>query len=94
MPSRRQPDLFIPDEQPETFEDRPSQGVSADPEEVRAEMLGLLAELRAAKIMPWTEDDVGFYQVVFPQMSNWLPKDEAAQLCLEFDAEMARLNAV
>jgi tRNA nucleotidyltransferase/poly(A) polymerase len=93
MSTLRQPDLFILDEQFELFEDRPSQGVSADPEEVRAEMNALLAELRAAKTMPWTEDDVGFYQVVFPQMSNWLPDDEAAQLCLEFEAEMARLKA-
>jgi hypothetical protein len=88
----RQLDLFILDD-PDLFEDRPSQGVSADPEEVRAEMLALLAESRAAKTMPWTEDDVGFYQTVFPQMSNWLPKEEAAQLCLEFDAEIVPLNA-
>ncbi len=93
MSSKRQLDLFSSDEPPEETEDRPSPGVSADPEEVRAEMLALLAELRAAKTMPWTEDDVGFYQVVFPQMSNWLPKEEAAQLCFEFEAEMARLKA-
>jgi hypothetical protein len=93
MSLNRQPDLFLPDEQPELFEDRPSQGVSADPDEVRAEMHALLAELRAAKTMPWSEDDLGFHQLVFPQMSNWLPKDEAAQLCFEFEAELARLKA-
>lgn len=91
MSSHPQLDLFSTDEQPEA--ERPSQAVSADPDEVRAEMLGLLAELRAAKTMPWTEDDVGFYQTVFPQMSNWLPKDEAKQLCLEFETEMTRLLA-
>jgi hypothetical protein len=29
-----------------------------------------------------------------PQMANWLPEEEAAQLRFEFDVEMARLEAV
>lgn len=31
------------------------------------------------------------YQTIFPQMTNWLPTEEAAQLRFEFAAEMERL---
>ena len=93
MNQNRQRDLFLPDEQPELFEDLPSQAYRADPDVVRTEMRTLLAELRAAKTMPWTQEDVGFYQTVFPQMSRWLPEEEAAQLCLEFETELKRLKA-
>jgi hypothetical protein len=29
----------------------------------------------------------------FPQMSNWLPPEEKAQLCFEFEMEVKRLEA-
>lgn len=32
-------------------------------------------------------------QTVFPQMTNWLPEDEAAQLRLEFGTVLELLNA-
>jgi hypothetical protein len=32
------------------------------------------------------------WQIVFPNMANWLPADEAAQLRFEFAREMDRLN--
>jgi hypothetical protein len=31
--------------------------------------------------------------MMFPQMTFWLPEDEGAQLRLEFEAELARLEA-
>jgi len=31
--------------------------------------------------------------VSFPQMTNWLPEEEAAQLRFAFEAELARLEA-
>jgi hypothetical protein len=37
--------------------------------------------------------DCGFWKQIFPQMTNWPPKDEAAQLCFAFEAELARLIA-
>ena len=43
--------------------------------------------------MPWDSEKVRLYRLIFPQMSNWLPKEEAAQLCFEFDSEMKRLEA-
>ncbi len=33
------------------------------------------------------------WQTVFPQMANWLPDDEAGQLCFEFAREIERLKA-
>jgi hypothetical protein len=36
---------------------------------------------------------LSLYRVIFPQMANWLPEEESAQLRLEFEAELARLEA-
>jgi hypothetical protein len=33
------------------------------------------------------------YRTIFPQITSWLPQEEAAQLCREFEAERARLEA-
>jgi hypothetical protein len=43
--------------------------------------------------MPWDAKGVLLYRTIFPQMTNWLPDEEAAQLRFEFEAELARLNA-
>ncbi len=71
----------------------PAQSYEPDPESVRAELKDLLARARAAPFQHWDPREISFYRVVFPQMANWLPKDEAAQLCFEFEAEIARLKA-
>jgi hypothetical protein len=34
-----------------------------------------------------------YWRTVFPQMTNWLPDAEAAQLRLEFETEIRRLEA-
>lgn len=91
MTLNRQPDLFLKPVQPELLEDQPAQAYRADPDVVRREMLGMLAEARSAQAMrPAT---IRLYQTIFPQMSNWLPDAEAAQLRLEFAAELERLAA-
>ncbi|HEY4775526.1 MAG TPA: hypothetical protein VIH40_11970, partial [Xanthobacteraceae bacterium] len=74
-------------------EDSPTPVYRADPDEVRAELYKILAEARAAKKLPWEPAKVSLYRTIFPQMTNWLPEEEAAQLRFEFDAEMARLKA-
>ena len=56
-------------------------------------MLRLIAEARAAETLPWDADDVRLYKKIVPQMVRWLPEEEAAQLCFEFEAEMKRLEA-
>jgi hypothetical protein len=52
-----------------------------------------LLEARAAQKMPWESTRVSLYRTIFPQMTNWLPEDEGAQLRFEFEAELARLEA-
>lgn len=91
--NRHQLDLFG-DEQQELFDgDAPPQEYRGDPDRVRARLMRILAEARAAESMPWDSDDLGYYQTIFPQMTNWLPDDEAEQLKFEFAREMERLQA-
>ena len=90
----RQPDLFAPEPDSDLFgEDRSPILYRADPEIVRLEMRGLLAQAKAASSMPWSHDELRYYQTVFPQMSRWLPDEEARQLRFEFEAELNRLRA-
>jgi hypothetical protein len=65
----------------------------ADPDEVRAELLRVLAKARAAESFPWDSRRTLYWRTVFPQMTNWLPDDEGAQLRFEFDTEIRRLEA-
>jgi hypothetical protein len=91
--SARQPDLFLADPQPELFEQRPERKYSADPDKVRVKLHKLPAEAKAAQSMPWDARTLRLHQTVFPQMANWLPEDEAAQLRFSFAAELERLKA-
>jgi hypothetical protein len=93
MVSPRQGDLFAADQQDPSDEDFETPVYEADPDEVRAELHRILAEARAAKIMPWDASKVSLYQTIFPQMTNWLPEEEAAQLRFEFETELERLKA-
>ena len=63
-----------------------------DPEKVRQRLKALLEKARSAEEMPWSERDARLWQTVFPNMANWLPDDEAAQLRFEFAQEMERLK--
>jgi hypothetical protein len=63
-----------------------------DPEKVRQRLLALLDQARSADKMPWPERDARMWQIVFPNMANWLPEEEAAQLRLDFAREMERLQ--
>jgi hypothetical protein len=94
MARGNQLDLFETDKQAELFdEDAAPVMYHADPDRVRARLYKILAEARAAQTMPWNAKEIGLYRTIFPQMTNWLPDDEAAQLRLEFEAELARLEA-
>jgi hypothetical protein len=90
--AREQLDLFGPEPEPSDADYKPVT-FSADPEEVRRELNRLLAEARASNVFPWEPRKVGLYRTIFPQMANWLPKEEAAQLCFAFEEEMRRLEA-
>lgn len=90
--------------QPDLFGRAPAQGelfraagpkpqvAPVTPESVRAKMLGMLAQLRAAERMPWPERTARINEAIFPQMANWLPKDEGDQLRFAFEREMERLK--
>jgi hypothetical protein len=93
MARNNQPDLFIADNQPGLFEDEPERAFRADPDKVRSHLQKILAEARAAREVPWKPTTVSLYRTIFPQMTLWLPEDEAAQLRFEFETELARLKA-
>jgi hypothetical protein len=73
--------------------EQPAGVYRADPEKVRAELLGVLAKARAAQTFPWDARRTLYWRTVFPQMTNWLPDEEAAQLRFEFETEIRRLEA-
>lgn len=89
----QQGDLFGVDQAELFDEDAPTPVYRADPDDVRAELNRILAEARAAKTLPWDKQKTSLYRTIFPQMANWLPDDEDAQLRFDFDAELARLKA-
>lgn len=94
MTSGRQGDLFGTGSQSDLFdEDAPTPVYRADPDVVRAELYKILAEARAAQKLPWEPKTVSLYRTIFPQMTNWLPEEEAAQLRFDFETELARLEA-
>jgi hypothetical protein len=68
------------------------QSSTPDPERVRQKLHALLETARSADRMPWDPRKAGMWQIVFPQMANWLPDDEAAQLRFEFTQELERLR--
>jgi hypothetical protein len=94
MASSRQSDFFREDEQSDLFsEESPTPEYRPDPDSVRAELYKILAEARAAQKLPWEPKKVLLYRTIFPQMTNWLPNEEGAQLRFEFEAEIKRLEA-
>ena len=64
-----------------------------DPAAIRVRLQGIVAQARAAQKMPWPEREARMWQIVFPNMANWLPDEEAKQLRLEFWHEIERLKA-
>ncbi|HEY1613799.1 MAG TPA: hypothetical protein VGF97_08930 [Rhizomicrobium sp.] len=87
----RQRDLFLPDPEPELFDGQSDFAAKADPATIRLQLVAVLEKARQATTMPWPERDARMWQITFPQLTNWLPPDEAYQLRFEFDREMQRL---
>lgn len=88
----RQTDLFAMDSQADLFGAEPQPAYRPDPAKVRARLHKILGEARSATTVPWERTRVSLYRTIFPQMSLWLPDDEAAQLRLEFETELKRLK--
>jgi hypothetical protein len=94
MVPSRQRDLFQDDEPADLFgDDSPTPVYRADPDEVRAELHRILLQARLKQKMPWEPSRVSLYRTIFPQMTNWLPEEEAAQLRFEFEMQLTRLEA-
>jgi hypothetical protein len=93
MASVTQPDFFTTESEPDLFGPEANPAYRPDPDQVRARLHKILAEARAAQKLPWEPTRVLLYRTIFPQMSQWLPEDEGAQLRFEFEAEIARLEA-
>jgi hypothetical protein len=93
MSRHDQLDLFGESPPEPTGVERTAAVYRADPDEVRAELLRVLTQVRAAQSFPWDSRRTLYWRTVFPQMTNWLPDEEAAQLRLEFEAEIRRLEA-
>lgn len=62
------------------------------PDEARRRLLNLLVEARTATTLPWSERETRKWEILFPQMAEWLPSDEASQLCFAFAQELERLR--
>ena len=91
MTLNRQPDLFLPDAEPELPINRPAASERPDPQKIRLQLVALVETARGAKTMPWPEREARMWQIAFPQMTNWLPPEEGDQLRFAFAREMARL---
>jgi hypothetical protein len=88
-----EPDLFGPSQFGLGLEDTRPDPTRIDPEEVRQELRALLELAKAARDeAPWDRRTHRYHEVVFPQMANWLPDDEANQLCFEFAKELERIE--
>jgi hypothetical protein len=86
-------DLFEEEAQPDLFGAEREPAYRPDPDKVRRRLQKILAEAGAAQKPPWERTTVSLYRIIFPQMTNWLPDDEGAQLRFEFETELARLEA-
>jgi hypothetical protein len=92
--SRRQPDFLRDNQQGDLFGAKPVPAYHPDPDKVRSRLHKILAEARAAQTLPWEPTTVSLYRTVFPQLTNWLPEDEGAQLRFQFEEENIFLDSV
>lgn len=70
-----------------------SRPIEHTPETIRALMHEILAEARAADIIPWTPRKLRSHTAMFPYMAEWLKHGEGDGLLREFKGEMDRLGA-
>ena len=60
------------------------------PEAIRRRLLGVLRLLGQSETFPWSPAQFRSWRIVFPQMTNWLPDDEAEDLKDAFVREIDR----
>ncbi len=93
MEHSQQKDFFSAGPQGDLFGPPPRVSYAPKPEKVRQKLLAMLDQIRGAEECPWSEKELGLNKVIFPQMTNWLPEDEAAEFRRQFAEEVARLEA-
>ena len=82
------------DEQGDLFGSTSAPVYRPDPELVRRRIDRILAQLRAEEsVRDWVHGRASLLRIVFPQLTERLPEEEAARFDSEFEAEMARLDA-
>lgn len=74
--------------------DKPAGGAyEPNLDEIREDLHAILDEARRVTAdAPWDDRTFRYNKIVFPQMSCWLPDEEAAQLCFEFSREIERIE--
>ncbi|HEY5107182.1 MAG TPA: hypothetical protein VII73_10495 [Caulobacteraceae bacterium] len=60
-------------------------------ESVRARLEAVLAPLRSASELPWSERETARWKLIFPQMAGWLPPEERDAVRAEFASLIQRL---
>jgi hypothetical protein len=88
-----QADFFDEDAQPDLFGGEAAPAYRPNLDKVRARLQKILAEARAAQAMPWEPTQLSLYRTIFPQMTDFLPEDEGAQLRFSFEEELKRFKA-
>ena len=67
----------------------PQPSMSADPDRVRRKLEVLLSEAREARAHGLPQGRRRLIETVVPQMTRWLPADEAESIKLEFSDALA-----
>lgn len=88
-----QAELFGPAQLGLGLEDTRPDPTRVDPDSVREELNAVLATARAARdAAPWDRRTHQYHRVVFPQMTNWLPPEEAEAMRRQFSLELERIE--
>lgn len=64
-----------------------------DPDEVRAQLIRILDEVKGIDDVPWRAARRSLHRLLYVQLTTRLPEEEGEQLCREFDEELKRLEA-
>lgn len=83
----RQADLFSAAKPAELQPETP------EPDAIRVRLRALLAEAQAASALRRAPQDAHVQEIVFHNMTDWLPEAERDEVRRAFAAEMARLQA-
>lgn len=92
MARMNQPNLFESGSQPDLFGEPVEPVYRPDPDAVRARLRRILADARSAETLSWEPTQLSLYREIFPEMTLWLPDEEAARFRREFDAELRRFG--